>query len=195
MAIHFKFLNVAAMDLATELPDTIQPVQDDDGVFVFTLPPAQALGVFDPGKYLAGQTGSFHVKHLAISGQGVPEWPDPTPIDAGCAVGYRVPSELGLPAVPIWWRPIYIAPFSASVDPSIPEIASAIKGVMPDGLCPGVPPNHVLGFADANEIDPEDPNGTPPYTIFLSLEPVRKLAQVCFPPPFSEPIGGPGGGA
>ena len=161
MTIHIRINvpNRQALDASTRIPDNIRPRENDEGIQIIDLGPADRFGLFDPGRFVAGQSASFVVKHLTVV-------QDPSvPLGPGDLVGIVGPG-LGSPVTPARRVLLDFAGFAAG--------AGETTGIISEGLCTPMPVDHLMFFRSAGD------NG--PFLIQLSLEPVRKLLQTCAEP-------------
>jgi len=162
MAIHIK-INVAdpgQLDGQTEIPDTIQGVKDGQGVLVFDLPVGQAFGLFDPGKYLAGQSSNLRLKSVSFMAAPGNE------VDGDLSIA--PPGEdLGVyPANTVRRKIVDFAALGAG---------NPLKtGLLTEGLCTPLPTTYRLAFRTNSAVGP--------YTIQLALEPVRRNPIFCLEP-------------
>jgi len=162
MAINIK-INVAdpgQLDGQTEIPDAIQGVKDSRGVLVFDLPPAQAFGLFDPGKYLAGQSSNLRLKSVTfMAAPGNPLDGDLSIAPPGEDLGVFPPNTVRRKIVDF-----------AALGGSNP----LKSGVLTEGLCTPLPTTYRLAFRTYSAVGP--------YTIQLALEPVRRNPIFCLEP-------------
>ncbi len=161
MAIHIRINvpNPQGLDSASRIPDNVRAVENAEGIRVVNLGPADRFGLFDPGRFVAGQSGSFIIKHLTIV-------QDPSvPLGAGDLFGIVGPG-FGTAVTPA--RRVLLD-FGA-----FPVDAGETTGIVSEGLCTPVPVDHHLFFRSAGD------NG--PFLVQLSIEPVRKLLQTCAEP-------------
>ena len=151
ITIRIVVMDPGPLDGATPLPSPIDQFSNQDaalGLTKITLPAGLRFGRFDPGQLLAGQSGSFIIKHLSVSSAGGPHV-------AGSAVRIRPPA---------------LPDGTFGPDRTVLDFGDVGlgDGVIPEGLFPPVPVSHEL------VLDTQPDGAAPgPHVIQLTMEPAR----------------------
>jgi hypothetical protein len=162
MAINLRIFvqDTQPLDGVTELPQGISGQQSPDGVLNFFVPPGQAFGLLDPGRFLAGQTSNLRVKSLSVV-------PAPGNIMDGNIALAPPGEDQGIVAPGTLRRVV--------VDFDALGVNSPLRsGILTEGLETPIPTDYKLAFTTVSPLGP--------YLIQISLEPERRSVTASLPP-------------